>query len=254
MSHVPVTLTSNLEGRVALVTGASSGLGVRAAEVLHAAGARVIAVARRKERLEELAGRLDHVTAEPCDVTDESATREVVRRAHATFGGIDILLNNAGISEAGSAETETTESFRRVLETNVVAAFTISRQVGQGMLARGSGSIINLGSLFGLKGVADAPTGYAVSKAAVHGLTLQLAAQWSGRGVRVNAIAPGPFPSEMNDYFKDSAEEASYARRTALRRVGRPYELDGLLLFLAGDQSSFVTGQVFSADGGWSAI
>lgn len=127
---------------------------------------RVIAVARRKERLKELADRLERVTAEPCDVTDEDATQEVLRRAQAAFGDIDILLNNVGINEPGSAETETTESFRRVLETNVVAAFTIRRHVGQGMLARGSGSIINLGSVFGLKGVADAPTGYAISKAA----------------------------------------------------------------------------------------
>jgi NAD(P)-dependent dehydrogenase (short-subunit alcohol dehydrogenase family) len=253
-----VVLSTSLDGRVALVTGASGGLGARAAEVLHAAGAHVITVARRDGLLRELADRLgpERVTVEACDVTDGQATQQVVSRAVASLRGIDILVNNAAIIEPGpgTAEAESTETFRRVIETNVVAVFTVSRQVGAAMLARGSGSVINLGSLFGFRGVADAPTGYAVSKAAIHGLTLQLAAQWARRGVRVNAIAPGPFPSGLNDYFSDEAEEASLAGRTALGRVGRTGDLDGVLLYLAGDQSSYVTGQVISVDGGWSAV
>jgi NAD(P)-dependent dehydrogenase (short-subunit alcohol dehydrogenase family) len=253
ITPAPVALTPDLTDRVALVTGASGALGARAAQAMHAAGAHVIAAGRSRDRLADVA-RLDRVTIEVCDLTDEQATAAMVQRSREKFGRIDVLINNAGISEPGSAQTEATESFRRVLETNVVAAFTLSRQVGQLMLDRGAGSIINVGSVFGVKGVADAPTGYAVSKAAIHGLTLQLAAQWARRGVRVNAIAPGPFASGLNDYFRDPQEAQFWGGRTALGRVAAAGEMDGILLYLASDQSAYVTGQVISVDGGWSAV
>jgi NAD(P)-dependent dehydrogenase (short-subunit alcohol dehydrogenase family) len=245
---------AGLAGQVALITGASGAFGARAVSVLRAAGADVIAVSRRPEPLAGLAARLGGVIAEPCDVTDETGMAAVVRRGLDRFGRIDVLVNNAGISEAGAEDAGTVAGFRRVLETNVIAVYALSRQVGAAMLERGSGSIINLGSLFGVKGVDAAPTGYAVSKAAVHGLTRQLAAEWGRHGVRVNAIAPGPFASGLNDQFRDPAQAALWGGRTAMGRVAAAGEFDGILLFLAGPQSSYVTGQVISVDGGWSAI
>ncbi len=163
-------------------------------------------------------------------------------------------MNNAGIWAEGPGESETTEQFRHVIETNLIAVFTLTRLVAADMLARGSGSIINISSLNSLKGVPEAPASYSASKAAINGLTTVLAAQWGRRGVRVNAIAPGPFPSELNGYFLDPAEDAKWAPRTAMGRTGRPDELDGLLLYLASDSSSYVTGQVISVDGGWSVV
>jgi NAD(P)-dependent dehydrogenase (short-subunit alcohol dehydrogenase family) len=243
-----------LADRVALITGAGGSLGARAVAVMHAAGAQVVAVGRNRQSLLSLTDGLPRVRVESCDVTDEAATDRLVAECLTAFGGIDILVNNAGITEPGPALAESTASFRRVLETNVVAPFTLSRQVGAAMVERGSGSIVNIGSIFGLKGVADAPTGYAVSKAAIHGLTLQLAAQWARTGVRVNAIAPGPFASGLNGHFEDAAEADFWGRRTAMGRVAQPEEFDGILRYLAGAESSYVTGQVISVDGGWAHV
>ena len=177
-----------------------------------------------------------------------------VRRVVDEHGRIDVLVNNAGIWEHGPGESESTDQFRRVIETNLIALFSVTRIVAANMLARGSGSVVNISSINSLIGVDESPASYSASKAGVNGLTMLLASQWGRRGVRVNAIAPGPFPSELNDYFGNPDDVAKWGPRTAMSRIGEPDELDGLLLYLAGDASSYVTGQVISVDGGWSVI
>jgi NAD(P)-dependent dehydrogenase (short-subunit alcohol dehydrogenase family) len=243
-----------LEGKIIVLTGASSGLGAHFAPILHDAGAHVVLIARRKDRLAEVAASLTRTSQEALDVRDEEAVEAAVRRILSEHGRIDVLVNNAGIWAPGPGESESTSQFRDVIETNLTALFTVTRHVAQGMLARAAGSIINISSINGLKGVSASPASYSASKAGVNGLTMLLAAQWGPRGVRVNAIAPGSFPTELNNFFRDPQEVAAWAPRTAMGRIGNSDELDGLLLYLASDESSYVTGQVISVDGGWSAI
>jgi NAD(P)-dependent dehydrogenase (short-subunit alcohol dehydrogenase family) len=243
-----------LEGKIVVLTGASSGLGAHFAPILHNAGAHVVLIARRKDRLGEVAAGLTRTSQEALDVRDEEAVEAAVRRILGEHGRIDVLVNNAGIWAPGPGESESASQFRDVVETNLIALFTVTRHVAQGMLAREAGSIINISSINALKGVSESPASYSASKAGVNGLTMLLAAQWGRRGVRVNAIAPGPFPSELNDFFRDPQDVATWAPRTAMGRIGNPDELDGLLLYLASDESSYVTGQVISVDGGWSVV
>jgi NAD(P)-dependent dehydrogenase (short-subunit alcohol dehydrogenase family) len=243
-----------LKDKIVILTGASSGLGAHFAPVLHDAGAHVVLMARRADRLAEVASGLTRVSQEVLDVCDEAAVADAVGRTIKEHGRVDVLVNNAGIWEVGPGESESTEQFRRVIETNLIALFTITRLVAEGMLAREAGSIINISSINSLIGVVESPASYSASKAGVNGLTTLLAAHWGRRGVRVNAIAPGPFPSDMNAYFRDPADVAQWAPRTAMGRIGRPDELDGLLLYLASDSSTYVTGQVISVDGGWSVV
>ena len=245
---------THLQDRVVVVTGAGGSLGSRTVATMAAAGAHVVATGRTESSIREAVVGLERARAVTCDITDEASTQALVDECLAQHGRIDVLVNNAAITEPGDAMSSTTGSFRRVLETNVVATFTLSRQVGAGMVERGAGSIINVGSIFGGKGVADAATGYAVSKAAVHGITLQLAAQWGRAGVRVNAIAPGPFASGLNDHFEDPGEADFWGHRTAMGRVAQPEEFDELMRFLAGDGSSYVTGAVIPIDGGWASV
>jgi NAD(P)-dependent dehydrogenase (short-subunit alcohol dehydrogenase family) len=243
-----------LAGKVVILTGASSGIGAAAAPVFHDAGAHVVLVARREERLAAVASGLHRVSVAVADVTDENQTLHVVTRTIAEHGRIDVLVNNAGVApECASAEDETAQQFRDTLESNLVAAFTLSQQVGHHMLARGAGSIVNVSSVNGLRGNSLAAASYTASKAGLDGLTRVLAAQWGTRGVRVNSVAPGPVPSEINDYFSDQEEAARWGARTALGRVSATREIAGALLFLASDASSYVTGQVLSVDGGWAA-
>ena len=246
-----------LDGRVAIVTGASSGLGDRFARVLAAAGARVVVAARRAERLERLVAELPDARAVACDLTEPGAPANLVAETLGHYGRVDVLVNNAGASEPTPALDETTDHFRASVELNLIAPFELAREAGRAMVAGDGGSIVNVASIWGLVGVGQIPeAGYAASKGGIVSLTRELAAQWARRGVRVNALAPGWFHTEMTDgvMFGDEKAERWLSSRTPMGRGGAPHELDGALLFLAGDASSFVTGTVLSVDGGWTAI
>lgn len=245
-----------LDGRVAVVTGASSGLGDRFARVLHGAGATVVVAARRADRLEELADTLgERVVPVPTDLTDPVAREALVARA-VELGGVDVLVNNAGYGVPAPAESEPLEHFERTMDINVTAVYHLAQLAARDMLARGRGSIVNIASILGL--VASSPikeASYCASKGAVVNLTRQLGCEWGRKGVRVNAIAPGWFPSEMTqeEMFDDESGMAFIVRNTPMGRAGELDELDGALLFLAGDASTYVTGHVLAVDGGWLA-
>jgi NAD(P)-dependent dehydrogenase (short-subunit alcohol dehydrogenase family) len=250
----PASLFS-VAGRVALVTGASSGLGDRFARVLHAAGAHVVVSARRADRLQALAEELPGTLAVPGDVSVDHDRARMLGAALHTHGRIDVLVNNAGIGSPVAAEDEPVKRFAEVMDVNVTSVFALAQAAGRQMIGQGTGSIINIASILGL--VASAPikqASYTASKAAVVNLTRELAVQWARKGVRVNAIAPGWFPSEMTtDMFTEPSAMAFLERNAPMARGGRLHELDGALLFLASDASSYVTGHVLTVDGGWTA-
>lgn len=249
-----MTPLQSLSNRVAIVTGASSGLGSRFATVLAEAGASVIACARRVERIDELARTRPSVHPVECDVTVEEDRVRLISTALERFGRVDICVNNAGISSGGPSEQATLEAFRAVLRVNVEALFAVSQEVSRPMRAQGSGSVINISSMFSFVASAPGPeAGYVASKSAVNGLTRELAVQWAPDGVRVNAIAPGWFPSEMTaGLLSDERSRRWFERNCPMGRPGREHELDGVLLFLASDASSYCTGQVITIDGGWT--
>jgi NAD(P)-dependent dehydrogenase (short-subunit alcohol dehydrogenase family) len=246
-----------LDDRVAIVTGASSGLGDRFARALHGAGATVVVAARRAERLSELAAQLgERVVPVPADLTDGADRERLVQAAFDVAGRVDVLVNNAGYGVPGPAESETIEQFETTMALNVTATFHLAQLAGRHMLDAGRGSIVNIASVLGM--VASAPikeVSYCASKGAVVNLTRQLGCEWGRKGVRVNAIAPGWFPSEMTqaEMFDDEGGQSFIVRNTPMGRAGELAELDGALLFLAGDASTYVTGHVLAVDGGWLA-
>jgi NAD(P)-dependent dehydrogenase (short-subunit alcohol dehydrogenase family) len=245
-----------LHGRVALVTGASGGLGARFSRVLTAAGARVVLVARRADRLEQLEAELAGALAVTADITRPDEVERVVATTVDRLGRIDVLVNNAGINDTMPAEDEPLDTFRQTVEVNLVAAFHLCQVVGRRMLARGDGTIINVASMLGMVSAGQIPqAGYAASKAGLINLSRELAAQWSRRGVRVNALCPGWFLSEMTaEMFANESSLAWIRRKTILGRPGQEEELDGALLWLASDASSYVTGLALPVDGGFTAI
>lgn len=253
-SSQPVASGKLLEGRVAVVTGASSGLGARFASVLAHAGAHVVAAARRAERLDVLAAGHGRITPVACDVTDPADRARLLDVAMEITGDVDICVNNAGIGSGGPEAQAEIDTFREVLRVNVEALFALSQAVGAPMRRRGSGSVINVSSMFSLVASSPVPeAGYVASKSAVNGLTRELAVQWGRDGVRVNAIAPGWFPTEMTaGLFAEPRAVSWLERQCPLGRAGREHELDGVLLFLASDASTYCTGQVIAVDGGWT--
>jgi len=247
-----------LDGKVAIVTGASAGLGARFARVLDAAGASVVLAARRADRLDALAHELHDAHVVACDLATEGAPTALASATLAHFGKVDVVVNNAGRSEPLAAFEETTEKFDATLRVNLVAPFELARECARAMVDAGTGgAIINVASIWGMVGVGQIPeAGYAASKGGLVNLTRELGAQWARQGVRVNCLAPGWFRSEMTEgvMFGDERSERWLRQRTPMGRGGEEHELDGALLFLASDASSFMTGQTICVDGGWTSI
>jgi hypothetical protein len=246
-----------LDGRVAVVTGASGGLGARFARVLDTAGAAVVLAARREQELKATARQLRNGLAVRCDLTDQKSIEALVTQTVEIHGRIDILVNNAGLTdEMTPAITESRENFQRVLDVNLTAPFLLSQQVARVMMRNGGGAILNIASVLGLVAHPEKPqAAYTASKGGVVNLTRELASQWGRHGIRVNALAPGLFRSEMTQAsFGDEESMAKIRARTPLARAGDPEELDGALLFLVSPASSYMTGQVVTIDGGYTAL
>jgi NAD(P)-dependent dehydrogenase (short-subunit alcohol dehydrogenase family) len=241
-----------LDGRVAIVTGASSGLGVAFAQALAEAGANVALGARRAERLEETsrlveaAGR--RALAVQTDVSSPDDCQRLVDAAMEEFGRVDVLVNNAGVGTAVPATRETPEQFRQVIDVNLNGCYWMAQACGR-VMQPGS-AIVNISSILGLTTAGLPQAAYASSKAALIGLTRDLAQQWTGRkGIRVNALAPGFFESEMTEQYPEGYLEMLRPRVVAGRN-GDPRELAAALIFLASDAGGYVTGATLPVDGG----
>jgi 3-oxoacyl-[acyl-carrier protein] reductase len=243
-----------LAGKAALVTGASSGLGERFAEVLAENGASVVLVARRADRLAALQARITaaggKAIAVEADVRDRAAMAAAFDAAEKSFGTVTILVNNAGVAHAGRAVELAEEEWRRILSTNLDAVFFCAQEAARRMLAAGSGgAIVNIASVLGL-GVDKGVVAYATAKAGVIQMTRALALELAFKGIRVNAIAPGWIATEMNRDYLMSERGAALKREIPVGRFGEPRDLDGPLLLLVSDAGRYVTGATIVADGG----
>ena len=254
----------DLSGRVALVTGASSGLGAPFARTLSRAGAGVVLASRRIEKLKELRARIEgeggdaHVVE--LDVTDHDSIKAAVAHAETEMGSIDILVNNSGVSTTQRIQDVTPEDYDFIFNTNVKGAFFVAQEVGKRMLARSRGAapgsftggrIINIASMAGLK-VLPQIGAYCMSKAAVVQMTRAMALEWGKFGINTNAICPGYIDTEINHHHWQTEQGQKLVNMLPRKRVGSPEDLDALLVMLASDQSHFINGAVIAADDGFA--
>jgi 3-oxoacyl-[acyl-carrier protein] reductase len=244
----------SLKGRVALVTGASSGLGMQFAKALAENGAAVALVARRADRLADLQKTIEaaggRAVAIEADVNDRVAMLRAFDKTESAFGIVTILVNNAGIAHGGRAAEMLAEEWRKVLSTNLDAVFYWAQEAARRMLAANKqGAIVNIASVLGLA-VAKGAVAYATAKAGVVQVTKALAVELAFKGVRVNAIAPGWFVTEMNDEYLTSEKGAAIKREIPMGRFGAEGELNGALLLLTSDAGSYITGAIVVVDGG----
>jgi NAD(P)-dependent dehydrogenase (short-subunit alcohol dehydrogenase family) len=244
----------DLSGRVALVTGASSGLGAEFARALATAGARVVVCARRTDRLtalvEEIQAAGGEALATTMDVTEVASVVAAFEAAEQKFGVVQILVNNAGISRGGLLKDLSEEDWDAVLETNLKSVWRVAREAANRMSAGSvGGSIINISSLLAF-GTSKMLGSYMASKVGVVQLTRAMALEWADSGVRVNALAPGYFPTEMTGNYFSTPQGKAMIERIPQKRLGDPAELCGPLLLLASDASSYMTGSVITVDGG----
>ena len=254
----------DLSGRVAFITGASSGLGAQFARTLARAGAGVVLASRRVEKLKERRARIEgeggdaHVIE--LDVTDHDSIKSAVAHAETEMGSIDILVNNSGVSTTQRIQDVTPEDYDFIFDTNVKGAFFVAQEVGKRMLARSRGAapgsftggrIINIASMAGLK-VLPQIGAYCMSKAAVVQMTRAMALEWGRFGINVNAICPGYIDTEINHHHWQTEQGKKLMDMLPRKRVGQPQDLDALLVVLASDQSHFVNGAVIAADDGFA--
>ena len=254
----------DLSGRVAFVTGASSGLGAQFAKVLSRSGAAVVLAARRMEKLKDLRAQIEgeggdaHVVE--LDVTDTDSIKAAVAHAETEMGSIDILVNNSGVSTTQRMQDVSEEDFDYVFNTNVKGAFFVAQEVGKRMLARSRGAapgsftgghIINIASAAGLRPLPQIGA-YATSKAAVIHMTKCFALEWGRFGINVNALCPGYIDTEINHKHWETEQGQKLVQMLPRKRVGKPEDLDSALLMLASDRSHFINGAVLSADDGFS--
>ena len=259
-----MTYSIDLSGRVAFITGASSGLGAQFARTLARAGAGVVLASRRVEKLKELRARIEgeggdaHVIE--LDVTDHASIKSAVAHAETEMGSIDILVNNSGVSTTQRIQDVTPEDYDFIFDTNVKGAFFVAQEVGKRMLARSRGAapgsftggrIINIASMAGLK-VLPQIGAYCMSKAAVVQMTRAMALEWGRFGINVNAICPGYIDTEINHHHWQTEQGKKLMDMLPRKRVGQPQDLDALLVMLASDQSHFVNGAVIAADDGFA--
>ena len=249
----------DLAGRTAVVTGASSGLGVTFAQTLAANGASLVLAARRRQRLDEVAAELPGsggALVVECDITQPEQIEAMCDSAIDRFGGLDILVANAGVVAEGVPAPERTPpaAFAMGVDVNISGTFNTVTAAARRMLAAGGGSIIITASVAGISGHRGLPPAYCASKAAQIQMARHVGATWADRGVRVNALAPAWFPSEMtDDFLAIPAWRERCEDQTPLGRIGAPHELAGPLLLLASDAGSYITGSVLTVDGGWTS-
>jgi len=251
----------NFEGKVALVTGASGGLGARFAKVLAQAGAQVVLASRQIDRLKELRAEIEaeggaaHVVM--LDVTDYASIKSAVAHAETEAGPIDVLVNNSGVSMAGRLIDVTPEEYAYVMDTNQRGAFFVAQEVAKRMIARAKGNpkkahrIINIASVAGLRVVPQIGM-YCASKAALVHMTKSMAIEWGRYGINVNAICPGYIGTDMNSQYFNTEQGQQQLKLLPRKRIGKPEDLDGLLLLLAAEESNFINGAIMTADDGMS--
>ncbi len=251
----------DLTGKVAIVTGASSGLGVQFAKALINQGAKVALVARRLEKLEQVKAEIEKMGGEcdvfKCDVCDSKAVEDMVKKVCNRFGTIDILVNNAGVASEVSTVEMSDDEWKRVIDPNLNGVFYVGREVAKVMVAKNYGKIINIGSIHSnVSLMADAASlaPYCASKGAVQMLTKAWAVEWASKNITVNAIAPAYFSSEMTDQYLENGFEQIIQIFCPMKRAGQEGELDGALIYLASDSSSYTSGQLISVDGAWTSL
>ena len=245
-----------LDGKVAIVTGASSGIGEQTVKLFSRLGAFVVAAARREERLKDLANKYRNVMPIKCDVGDENDCNKLVDAVFEEYGRIDILINNAGISDPVPALEEDLEQFRRVIQIDLISCFHLAKLCANHMKDQAQGgAIVNVASVHGFVGSSpNNQPGYTAAKGGLVNLTRELALEWARYGIRVNAIAPGYISTELTDEMIAGESGRKWIERnTPLRRPGNVSELDGAMLLLSSDAGSYITGETIAVDGGWLA-